>query len=307
MQLEEIMSKVVLKCSNLTKKLNKNTKIENVSFEVCEKDILGFIGPNGAGKTTIIKLILGLYNFDSGSVEIGSFDLKKDFVKAISQVGAIIENPDLYMYMTGYENLMISARIYNISKKKVDEVIKLVNLEKKINEKVSTYSLGMRQRLGIAQAIIHSPKVLILDEPTNGLDPKGIIELNEILKKLSHNGMAIIVSSHILSELESLCNKICVVNNGSIIKYMEMKELKNFSSNYNYIIELDRIDSKKILEGYDYKVIDNSHIKICISKNNLNDLIDRLIKNKIKIYEIKKDVLSLEEIFLSMTRGDTND
>ena len=139
MQLEEIMSKVVLKCSNLTKKLNKNTKIENVSFEVCENDILGFIGPNGAGKTTIIKLILGLYHFDSGSVEIGSFDLKKDFVKAISHVGAIIENPDLYMYMTGYENLMISARIYNISKKKVNEVIKLVNLENKIYEKVSTY------------------------------------------------------------------------------------------------------------------------------------------------------------------------
>ena len=153
------MSKVVLQCKKLSKVMNKKNIVSNVTFDLCEKDILGFIGPNGAGKTSIIKLILGLYKKDEGSVVIKGFDLDADFVKAISEVGAIIENPALYMYMTGYDNLMITAKIYNISNDRVNQVIKLLNLEKFIMNKVSKYSLGMKQRLGIAQAIIHNPKI----------------------------------------------------------------------------------------------------------------------------------------------------
>lgn len=297
------MSKVVLKCENLNKKLSNKTRITDVSFSVYENDILGFIGPNGAGKTTIIKLILGLYRYDSGTVEINGYDLKKDFVKAISGVGAIIENPDLYMYMTGYENIMISAKIYNIEKEQIDKVVKLVGLEDKINEKVSKYSLGMRQRLGIAQAIVHNPRVLILDEPTNGLDPEGIIDLNNLLKKLAQSGMAIMISSHILSELELLCNKVCFINNGRIINYKTMFELQTLANNNNYIIELNTIKLNKILENYDYKIIDSDHIELSIDRSELNKLIKFLLDNNVEIYEIKKQVLSLKNIFLNMIGG----
>lgn len=297
------MSKVVLKCENLNKKLSNKTRITDVSFSVYENDILGFIGPNGAGKTTIIKLILGLYRYDSGTVEINGYDLKKDFVKAISGVGAIIENPDLYMYMTGYENIMISAKIYNIEKEQIDKVVKLVGLEDKINEKVSKYSLGMRQRLGIAQAIVHNPRVLILDEPTNGLDPEGIIDLNNLLKKLAQSGMAIMISSHILSELELLCNKVCFINNGRIINYKTMFELQKLANNNNYIIELNTIKLNKILENYDYKIIDSDHIELSIDRSELNKLIKFLLDNNVEIYEIKKQVLSLKNIFLNMIGG----
>ena len=297
------MSKVVLKCENLNKKLSNKTRITDVSFSVYENDILGFIGPNGAGKTTIIKLILGLYRYDSGTVEINGYDLKKDFVKAISGVGAIIENPDLYMYMTGYENIMISAKIYNIEKEQIDKVVKLVGLEDRINEKVSKYSLGMRQRLGIAQAIVHNPKVLILDEPTNGLDPEGIIDLNNLLKKLAQSGMAIMISSHILSELELLCNKVCFINNGRIINYKTMFELQTLANNNNYIIELNTIKLNKILENYDYKIIDSDHIELSIDRSELNKFIKFLLDNNVEIYEIKKQVLSLKNIFLNMIGG----
>ena len=298
------MSKVVLKCENLNKKLSNKTRITDVSFSVYENDILGFIGPNGAGKTTIIKLILGLYRYDSGTVEINGYDLKKDFVKAISGVGAIIENPDLYMYMTGYENIMISAKIYNIEKEQIDKVVKLVGLEDKINEKVSKYSLGMRQRLGIAQAIVHNPKILILDEPTNGLDPEGIIDLNNLLKKLAQSGMAIMISSHILSELELLCNKVCFINNGRIINYKTMFELQTLANNNNnYIIELNTIKLNKILENYDYKIIDSDHIELSIDRSELNKFIKFLLDNNVEIYEIKKQVLSLKNIFLNMIGG----
>lgn len=297
------MSEVVMQCSNLKKKLNKKEVIHNLSFNVCKGDILGFIGPNGAGKTTTIKLILGLYKLDSGSVVINGYDINKNFTKAISNVGAIIENPDMYMYLSGYENLMIAAKIYNIKKDRVEAVIKLVGLEKRIHDKVSKYSLGMRQRLGIAQAIIHNPKLLILDEPTNGLDPEGIKDLKKLLINLASKGMAIIVSSHILSELESFCNKVCIINNGSLINCTTIDKIKNLTNKTNYIIEVSDNNLDKYLTSY--QKIDANHIKISTSKDELNNFIGALIINNIKIYEIKKEVLSLEDIFIKLVGGNT--
>ena len=295
-----IMSKVVLECSNLTKRMHKKEIIHNISFKVNEGDIMGFIGPNGAGKTTTIKLILGLYKIDSGFVKICNCDVKSNFVKAISNVGAIIENPDMYMYLSGYENLRMAASIYGVSKNRLWEVIRLVNLENRIYDKVSKYSLGMRQRLGIAQAIIHNPKLLILDEPTNGLDPEGIKKLKLLLKKLASMGMSIIVSSHILSELESFCNKICIINKGKVIECADISKL----SFNNYILELGCVDLSDYLDNY--IVIDNSHIRI---KNDgcINKVIKKLLDNKIDIYEIKKEVLSLEDLFMSLVGGNTID
>lgn len=299
------MSKVVLKCQNLNKKLSKTAKISNVSFSLNERDILGFIGPNGAGKTTIIKSILGLYKIDSGKIEINGYDLEKDFVKAISNVGAIIENPDLYSYMTGYENLMIAAKIYDIKKERVNQIIKLVGLENKINLKVSKYSLGMKQRLGIAQSILHNPKILILDEPTNGLDPSGIIELNNLLLELSKGGMSIIISSHILSELETICNKFCIVNEGKIIYKKTIDKLKKEQQISEYIFEIS--DIEKIKNKLKYEKVDSKHIKIKTTKNNINDIIKKLLENNIQIYEIKAENLSLESIFLNTIRGESNE
>ena len=207
------MGELILKCDKLNKSFGKKKILKDVSFELYEGDILGFIGPNGAGKTTTIKMILGLQSIDSGSVLINGYDIKKDFEKAILSVGTIVENPDLYMYLTGYENLKLVANMYkNIDKNRIDEVIKIVKLEQRINDKVSKYSLGMRQRLGIAQAILHRPNLLILDEPTNGLDPEGIKELREIIKNLAlKENVGVLISSHNLSELESFCNKVVII------------------------------------------------------------------------------------------------
>ena len=217
----------ILVCENLKKQVKRKVIIENISFSVDKGEIVGLIGPNGAGKTTIIKSILGLINLTEGKVTINGYDIKKNFVKAIEKVGAIVENPDAYMYLSGYDNLKITANNYKgITKSRIDEVTKIVGLENRIKDKVSTYSLGMRQRLGIAEAIINNPELLILDEPTNGLDVEGIIEIRNLIKKLSHQGIAIIISSHNLTEIDNLCNRIIAIKNGKMIVDETIDEFK---------------------------------------------------------------------------------
>ena len=237
----------ILKCENLTKKIKNKVIVENVSFSINKGDIVGFLGPNGAGKTTIIKLILGLIKITEGKVFINGFDIEKDFVKAIEKVGAIVENPDLYMYLSGYDNLKITANNYkNISKERINEVIKIVGLEKRIKDKVSTYSLGMRQRLGIAEAIINSPELLILDEPTNGLDVEGIIEIRNLIEDLSNHGIAILISSHNLSEIDNLCNRIIAIKNGKIV---EDSTIEKFYSVNEKKLSLEQAFIKKVGEN----------------------------------------------------------
>ena len=294
-------SNAILEINNVWKKINHHVIIKNINLKINEGDILGFIGPNGAGKTTTIKLILGLQSLNGGNIKILNNDIKKNFKEAIKNVGAIIENPDHYMYMTGYDNLKISAKLYNIKEERIKEVINIVGLENKIHEKVKKYSLGMKQRLGIAQAILHKPKLLILDEPMNGLDPEGIIDLKNLLKKIiKEEKMAIIISSHILSELENLCNRICILSNGIIIKDELIEEIKKETDKINYIIELNNTSLDYIL--YQYEVLDNNHIKITTTKDKLNNIIKTLLLNDIIIYEIKKEQLSLEKIFLNTTK-----
>ena len=304
------MSNVILSCSNLNKKIKNKQILKDVSFELSEGEILGFIGPNGAGKTTTIKLVLGLQSITSGTVKINGFDIEKNFVKAIEKVGAIVENPDFYMYLSGQKNLELIANMYkNIEKERIDEVVKLVGLENRIKDKVSKYSLGMRQRLGIAQAIINKPSLLILDEPTNGLDPEGIKELRELLIKLAQKEkMAIFISSHNLAELESFCNKICIIKNGEIIENASMKELKEKFSNESSIfnVEVDNSNSIKILLGdfIEYiKIIDEKKFTILISKEKVPELVEKLVKHNIKIYEIYEEKITLEEAFLKRTGG----
>jgi len=293
------MTKVVLECRNVWKKIGHNVIVNDLSFNLYEGDILGFVGANGAGKTTTIKLLLGLQTANGGIVKINGFDLKKNFTSAIKNVGAIIESPDLYMYMTGYENLKIVAMMYGIKSSRINEVVKLVGLENNINKKVCKYSLGMRQRLGIAQAILHRPSVLILDEPMNGLDPIGIKELKELLLYLSRKEkIAILISSHILSELENICSRVCILSKGKIIRNDTINNIKKITDNYNYILEVDNIKLDNILNSYD--VIDSNHIRVRGDRLRINNILKTLLLNNILVIEMKKEIVSLEEVFLDM-------
>ena len=297
----------ILRIKNLNKSFGKKKILKNVSFNVNEGDILGFIGPNGAGKTTTIKMILGLQSINSGTVTINGYDIKKNFEKAIEKVGTIVENPDLYMYLSGYDNLKLISNLYkNVDKKRIDEVIKIVKLETRINDKVSKYSLGMRQRLGIAQALLHKPNLLILDEPTNGLDPEGIKELRDIIKRLAtKEKVGVVISSHNLSELESFCNKIVIIKNGEIVETNELKKVKNIEE--SYIFEVNEISKiSKILEEKIEKINDNS-FKIHTNKESIPEIIKKLIENDIKIYTIKEEEISLEDAFLKRTGGNIID
>jgi ABC-2 type transport system ATP-binding protein len=303
------MQNLVLKCENLHKSFRKKEILKNVSLEVCSGDILGFIGPNGAGKTTTIKLILGLQKIDSGKVIINGYDIQKDFEKAIAKVGAIIENPDLYMYMSGYDNLKLISNLYpNVDLKRIEEVIDLVGLRNRIDDKVSKYSLGMRQRLGVAQAILHKPNLLILDEPTNGLDPEGIKDLRELLIRLAkEEGMGILISSHNLAELESFCNKVSIIKNGSIMETSDLETVKKEASEGNYIIEVDDARKARMAIGDMANAKDNTHIEVHSDRENIPNVIKRLVLQDVKIYSITEDIMSLEDAFLRKTGGNVID
>lgn len=304
------MKKVILKCDKITKKFGNKMILKDVSFEMHAGDILGFIGPNGSGKTTTIKLILGLQNITSGTVTINGYDIERDFVNAIKRVGAIVENPDLYMNLTGKENLKLIANYYDgIDEKRIDEVVKLTGLEKRINDKVSKYSLGMRQRLGIAQALINHPELLILDEPTNGLDPEGIKDLRELLVKLAtKENIAIFISSHNLAELESFCNKVCIIKNGSIVETSDVKALKKGDKKPIYEIELSKTTGlKKILTKHPFEVREDKIITIELEKEEVPNVIQTLVTAKYKIYSCKETQITLEEAFLNKTGGNTID
>lgn len=201
-------SNVLFKVSHLNKTIGGRQILHDISFEAYAGEVFGFLGPNGAGKTTTIKIAVGMLSLDDGNIFINGTDIKKNFEKAMSNVGGIVENPEMYKYLTGMENLKQYARMRKgVTQERIDEVVKLVKLSNRINDKVSKYSLGMRQRLGVAQALLHRPKVLILDEPTNGLDPAGIKELRDILKETAHKeNICVIVSSHLMSEMELMCD-----------------------------------------------------------------------------------------------------
>lgn len=289
----------ILECKNLCKSFRKKQILKDVSFKVVPGDILAFIGPNGSGKTTTIKLILGLQKIDSGIVLINGFDITKEYTKAIAKVGSIVENPDSYMYLTGWQNLRIIANCYSqITDERIKEIVKYVGLEQRINDKVSKYSLGMRQRLGIAASLLNAPNVLILDEPTNGLDPEGIKDLRNLLKKLAQDGMGILISSHNLSELESFCNKVCIIDNGSIVTSSNVKELK---SNANRVIfKVNDTSNLPIKDAYEVK---KNTFVVNAKDEEVAAIIRKLVKNKIDIYEVKEDELTLEEAFLKKTGG----
>lgn len=297
----------VLEVKKLNKSFGKKQVLHNVSFTVNEGEILGFIGPNGAGKTTTIKLILGLQSIDSGEVYINGFDVKTEFEKAISSVGAIVESPDLYMYLTGRQNLKLISKYYkNITKEDINKIIKLVGLNKRIDDKVSKYSLGMRQRLGIAASLLHKPKVLILDEPTNGLDPEGIKEMRELLVKLSQEGIAVLISSHNLSELDNFVTNTCIIQNGKVLSNTSVKDLKKKNTT-TFKIDLDTTKGVDKIIGKQGKIIDDDSIELYVEKDEITAYISKFIKEGFKVYQVVMEELSLEDAFIQMTGGNKID
>ncbi len=297
------MNNTVLEIKNLSKSFGKRKVIDNISLEVKEGEIYGFLGPNGSGKTTTIKMILRLIDNDSGEIKVNGYDTEKQFEKAMECIGAIVENPDLYKYMTGIDNLKLHARIRNIDTKRINEVLELVELKDRANEKVGKYSLGMKQRLGLALTLLHKPKVLILDEPTNGLDPAGIKKLRDILKEIAHKeGVAVFVSSHILTEMQLMCDKVAVLDNGKIAKIEtitgEEQEVEK--------VELKVIEKEKAEEilknkfNIDSKV-NKDMIEITVKTDKLPDIIKELAINDVKIKSVIPKEHTLEEIFFDAT------
>ncbi len=298
------MNKVVLKVKNLTKRFNNRVAVNNLTLDVFEGEIFGFLGPNGAGKTTAIRMITGLAKMDSGDVYICGKSIKTDFEKAIINVGGIIENPEMYKNFSGLDNLKYYASLYNdIPKERIMHIVELVDLKDRIKDKVKTYSLGMKQRLGIAQALLHYPKLLILDEPTNGLDPKGIIDLRRFLKKISQKDkMAILISSHNLNEMELLCDRIGIINHGTLESIKVLDDLKKYNDNGQIILKVN-------FPNYAGKIIAKKYNtdKISIYKNTLTVALDKsvipeltvlLISNGIAIYSISNQTKTLEDVFL---------
>lgn len=298
------MKKKVLELKNVSKSFGKRKIIDNLNLEVEEGEIYGFLGPNGSGKTTTIKMILRLINSDSGEIKVNGYDTKKQFEKAMECIGAIVENPDLYKYMSGIDNLRLHARIRNIDEKRIKEVLELVELKGREKDKVGKYSLGMKQRLGLALTLLHKPKVLILDEPTNGLDPAGIKKLRDILKEISHkDGVAVFVSSHILSEMQLMCDRVAVLDNGKIVK---VEKISDTNEEKEEVVEIKVRNIEKAVkilkEEFNLDVkIENNKINITVRTEKLPEVIKKLAIADTEIQLVIPKEHTLEDIFFDAT------
>ena len=297
----------LLQLKNVRKDIGKKTIIHDLSLEVFPGEVFGFLGPNGAGKTTTIRMIVGLMGITSGDVLINGISIQKDFEKAIQHVGAIVENPEMYKFLTGYQNLLHYARMTKgVTKERIDEVVKLVGLEKRIHDKVKTYSLGMRQRLGLAQALLHRPSLLILDEPTNGLDPAGIREIRDYLRKLAkEEGLGIIVSSHLLSEMEMMCDRFAIIQHGRLVGIESVQELSKQAQKVLLTVKPVEQALTVIKNIYPHMNITSAKqgIEVSIDYEEIPSLNAALVSANIKVYGIQVLTKSLEERFLEMTGG----
>lgn len=295
----------VLKVENLHKKLGKRPIIKGITFSVQEGEIFGFLGPNGSGKTTTIKMLVDLIAMDAGSITIMGNNLKAEREKALAYVGAVVESPELYSYLSGYENLAQIARIRRIPKEHVAEVVELVGLSERIKDKMKKYSLGMKQRLGLAAALLSNPKLLILDEPTNGLDPNGIIELRNILKKLAREqGMAVFVSSHILGEIQQLCDTVAFIEDGVITTIESMLAVHQ---TYVYILEAEKSEETyKLLcsiNGIERVKDDENGYTMELTDRKSGDVLKDIINSGIEAQTFSRHLKELEERYLELIKG----
>ncbi|MFV8827685.1 ABC transporter ATP-binding protein [Alkalihalobacterium sp. APHAB7] len=299
----------VLSVQDVSKVIKNKKIIDSVSFDVYPGEVFGFLGPNGAGKTTTIRMIVGLISISEGDIYINGKHISKEFEKAIAHTGAIVENPEMYSYLSGIENLRQYARMVDgVGEERIKEVIELVGLTDRIKEKVKTYSLGMRQRLGIAQALLHSPSLLILDEPTNGLDPAGIREIRDYLRRLAHEeGLAVLVSSHLLSEMELMCDRIGIIQDGKMIDIKTVRDFVNEEEKQSYVFDVKPLDSALTVINEKFpqlhSKLENEHMQVVASSDDIPSITRELIQNDIQIYLIERKTTTLEDKFLQVTGG----
>ncbi|GAA0785277.1 ABC transporter ATP-binding protein [Hathewaya limosa] len=298
----------VLEVKGLYKTLGKSEIIQGIDFSVKEGEIFGFLGPNGAGKTTTIRMLVGLIHPTKGSISIMGNDLSKNREKALEQVGAVVENPELYTYLSGRENLMQIARIRGISKKEVDEIIETIGLKEKIDLKVKKYSLGMKQRLGLGAALISNPKLLILDEPTNGLDPSGILDFREIVRTAARKrGTAVFISSHILSEVQELCDTVAFIKKGQIQSIESLKENEEEQNNITLVIHSKNKDKcKNVLNTLeDVRSIkeDKELINIVVDMKKVSSTIKLLVNNDVELLEFYIKHKGVEQRYMELVEG----
>lgn len=305
----ERMEKITLSVNNLKKVIGKKEIIKGITFDLKEGEVFGFLGPNGAGKTTTIRMLVGLIKPTSGTIKICGFYIQTHFPEALKNLGCIVENPELYPYLSGWNNLLHFARMLDgIGEERIIEVTELVGLKERIHDKVKTYSLGMRQRLGIAQALLGNPKVLILDEPTNGLDPAGIREMRQFIRFLAEQeGLSVLVSSHLLSEIQLLCDRVAIITRGTIIKTDTVQHLLSNREQVEWHIHpLDK--GKMILEKLTkVEVKDDGTLLTEFDQTQIAEWNKQLVYEGVEVTEMNRKLPVLEELFLELTGGVTID
>jgi len=299
----------LLQIRDLTKRIGNKTIVDQITLNMEKGEILGLLGPNGAGKTTTIRMIVGLMSKSGGQVFIDGMDAHKHFEQAMRHVGVIVENPDLYKYLSGYDNLIHFSRMTpGVTEARIREVIALVGLENSINDKVATYSLGMRQRLGLAVVLVHKPSLLVLDEPTNGLDPAGIRELRSHLKHLAHKeGVGIMISSHLMTEMEMMCDRVAILQRGKLVGIQKIADTTD-DERTQVQFEVDRPDlAVQILQAImagDEITTDQRHIQICIAKAHIPEISRKLMAAGINVYGVNTIKKTLEDKFMEITGGE---
>jgi ABC-2 type transport system ATP-binding protein len=300
-------SEKIIEITGLTKKYKKLVAVNNLSLNVYKGDVFGFLGPNGAGKSTTIRMLLTLIKPTSGNIKIFNKDLNNHRREILHKVGAIVEKPDFYLYLTAYKNLEILGRMSgaDISKKNIMQILELVGLDKRYNSKVKTYSHGMKQRLGIAQALLHDPELVILDEPTVGLDPQGIKEVRELIIRLSsEKKITIFLSSHILKEIELIANRMVIINKGQTVIEGEVKELlsknnEEVTVKFSSDEKIENLLNTSPFNEHKFQLT-GSELKISIEENRIPQLVNFLVLNNAKIFSVERKN-SLEDYFLKIT------
>jgi len=298
---------MVIETNNLTFNFGNQTVVKSLSLQVPEGSIYGFLGPNGAGKTTTIKLLLNLLQTQSGDIKIFGLDYQHHRTQILKQVGSLIEQPAIYGHLTGRENLINRAQLLQIPHSRVDEMLDLVKLTNAAGKKASNYSLGMKQRLGIALAMLSDPKLLMLDEPTNGLDPNGIIEIRELLVRLvSEHKKTVFISSHLLAEIEKMATHVGIINFGELLFQGEIKELQSISQPMVLIETSSTVDAANLLTKNAIEVIEVKNESILVafkSKENTAQINNLLNQNGYPVYSIHKVQKDLEKLFLDITKA----
>lgn len=297
----------VIETSGLTKKFGKETAVADLDMKVPKGEVYGFLGPNGAGKTTTIRMLLGLMNPTAGTIHIFQKDMQTERIPILKRVGSLVEQPSYYPHLTGYENLKAMRKILNVPEKRIAEVLDIVGLSDAAHKKVKGYSLGMKQRLGIAAALLHDPELLILDEPTNGLDPSGMKEVRNLIKRLaSECGKTIVISSHLLSEIDQVATTVGVLVKGKMIfqdSIAAMRKLKKQK------IRLRVSDGEKawrtLLAGGIKAYFKEGEVFLENSSDQkVAEAVAVLVETGFAVYRVEEQKSSLEEIFLQMTKGE---